>query len=171
MTFRTSGLAIYGLSDDEVRKVHAAAYSRGDFTVNAEHPVLMKLAVWASLSAADRWNRIAPPGYVVPLEAAVRFPNAILGTASVLVIYGVAHAYFGTRSLLPRRCSWRSIRTSRRSTAWRRRTPSWCSSSCWFYERGKQVGVRDTQAVQPYYMGRAAAFGLMLASKSAAWRR
>jgi hypothetical protein len=35
----------------------------------------------------------------------------------------------------------------------------------WFYERGKQVGARDPQDAQPYYMGSAAAFGLMMASK------
>ena len=46
LTFRTSGLATYGLSDDEVTKVRAAeAYSRSDFTVNAEHLMLMKLVV------------------------------------------------------------------------------------------------------------------------------
>jgi hypothetical protein len=67
LTFRTAGLATYGLSDDEITKLRAAeAYARGDFTVNAEHPMLMKLAVWGSLTAADRWNRMAPPVYAVP---------------------------------------------------------------------------------------------------------
>src|SRR5688500_6065415 len=64
MTFRLSSLATYGLSDDEVTKVRATeAYSRGDFAVNAEHPMLMKMAIWASLGVAGRWNLAAPAAY------------------------------------------------------------------------------------------------------------
>jgi len=104
ITLLAFGLRIYrldaaGLSEDEAHKIEAVrAYERGIYTVNAEHPMLMKLAVWGSIGAATRWNSIASPQYQIPIEAAVRLPNAVLGGATVLVTYGVAHAYFGTHA-------------------------------------------------------------------------
>src|ERR1051325_8065121 len=47
-----------GLSEDETNKVFALrAYEQGDFTVNAEHPMLMKLSCFASMRAAKLWNQ------------------------------------------------------------------------------------------------------------------
>src|SRR5690242_3521074 len=61
LSLRAYGLDTYGFSEDEVAKLRAIeAYRRGDFTPNAEHPMLMKLAMWASLASADQWNRLAP---------------------------------------------------------------------------------------------------------------
>ena len=169
LTFRTSGLSTYGLSDDEVTKVRATeAYARGDFTVNAEHPMLMKLAVWASTSAAGRWNQAAPVKYEIPVEAAVRLPNAILGAASVLVMYGVAHAYFGTpvaliaALLLALDPNVTSINRLAKEDTF---VVFFFLLAVWLYERGKQVGARDTVRAQSWYTGSAAAFGLTVASK------
>ena len=169
MTFRLGSLATYGLSDDEVTKVRATeAYARGDFTVNAEHPMLMKVAIWASLAAAGRWNAVAPKAYQIPVEAAVRLPNALIGTASVLVMYGVAHAYFGTpvaliaAMLLAVDPAVTSINRLAKEDTF---VVFFFLLAVWLYERAKQVGARDTVRAQPWYMGSAAAFGLMLASK------
>jgi hypothetical protein len=169
LTFRFSGLALYGLSDDEVTKVRATeAYARGDFTVNAEHPMLMKLAVWSSIGVADRWNKVVPAGYQIPVESAVRLPNVVVGTASVLVMYGVAYAYFGTpvaliaallMALDPMITS--INRLAKEDTF----VVFFFLLAVWLYERAKQVGVRDTARAQPWYMSSAAAFGLMMASK------
>src|SRR5262245_58623646 len=96
LTFRVGALATYGFSEDEMNKVSAMEqYRAGRFTANAEHPMLMKLAMWTSASAAQAWNRIAAPEAAVPLEAAVRLPNAIAGAATTLAVFGVADLLFG----------------------------------------------------------------------------
>jgi len=169
MTFRVSSLAAYGLSDDEVAKVRATeAYSHGDFTVNAEHPMLMKLVIWASLSATNRWNGAVQAKYEVPIEAAVRLPNAVIGAATVLVVYGVTHAYFGTPAALVAALLVAldpGIIAINRHAKEDTFVVFFFLLAVWLYERGKQAGVRDTVAAQPWYLVSAAAFGLMLASK------
>src|ERR687888_1737413 len=70
-TFRVSALSTYGFSEDELNKVTAIEqYRAGHFTANAEHPMLMKLAMWASVDVAEAWNRIAPSGGAMSLETA-----------------------------------------------------------------------------------------------------
>jgi hypothetical protein len=169
MAFRLSSLAAYGLSDDEVTKVRATeAYSRGDFTVNAEHPMLMKLAIWASLGAANGWNRVVPARAAIPVEAAVRLPNAIVGAASVLAMYGVAHAYFGmpvgliAALLMALDPAITSINRLAKEDTF---VVFFLLLAVWLYERAKQIGARDTVRAQPWYTASAAAFGLMMASK------
>ena len=50
---RLNGLGAIGFAEDEINKVVAVrAYDRGDFTANAEHPMLMKLVIDLSLRAA-----------------------------------------------------------------------------------------------------------------------
>src|SRR5205814_6446862 len=56
LVVRTSALATYGLSEDELNKVDAIEhYRQGHFSVNAEHPMLMKLAMWGSVDLAEAW--------------------------------------------------------------------------------------------------------------------
>ena len=169
LTFRTTGLSTHGLSDDEVTKLRAAqSYARGDFSVNAEHPMMMKLAILVSLSASDGWNRLTPERYHVPVETALRLPNAVVGTATVLVLYGVAHAYFGTAVallaalLLALDPNVTSINRIGKEDTF---VVFFFLLAVWLYERGKQVGVRDTVRAQPWYLGSAASFGVMMASK------
>src|SRR5262249_20581577 len=96
VTFRVSALATYGLSDDEINKVQAIEqYRAGNFVANAEHPMLMKLAMLGSVDAARAWNRIAPPDRTVSLETAIRLPNAIAGAATTVALFGVADLLFG----------------------------------------------------------------------------
>jgi hypothetical protein len=169
VTFRTFALATYGLSDDEVTKVRAAeAYSRGDFGVNAEHPMLMKAAIWGSLGAADTWNQIAPARYRVPVETAVRLPNAVIGAGTVLVMYGVARAFFGTpvalvaALLLALDPNITSINRLAKEDTF---VVFFFLLAVWLYERAKQVGTTDVVRAQRWYLGSAGAFGWMMASK------
>ena len=68
LTFRVSALSTYGLSEDEINKVHAIEqYRAGRFGANAEHPMLMKLAMYLQVSgitmaglAATNTAAIAP---------------------------------------------------------------------------------------------------------------
>src|SRR5262245_42947502 len=75
---RLQGLGEVGFAEDEINKVEAArAYDRGDFAANAEHPMLMKLLIDASLRGARAWNSFT--SQAVSEEAALRFPNALFG--------------------------------------------------------------------------------------------
>ena len=169
LTFRVSGLSTYGLSDDEVTKYRAAeAYSHGDFTVNAEHPMLMKMAVWASTRAASGWNHLVPAPHQIRVEAAVRLPNAVVGTASVLVMYGVAQAYFGTPVALVAALLMAldpAITSINRLAKEDTFVVFFFLLAVWLYERAKQIGAQNHVRAQPWYQGSAAAFGLMMASK------
>ena len=51
--FRVWQLGAIGFAEDEVNKVEAVrAYERGDITANAEHPMLMKVLMFASVKVA-----------------------------------------------------------------------------------------------------------------------
>src|ERR1051325_7203688 len=91
---RLTALDSYGFSDDESSKVRAvAAYRAGDFTANAEHPMLMKLTMWGSVALADRWNAVAPMHRITP-ETALRLPHALVGGAAVVVVFAVVTLLF-----------------------------------------------------------------------------
>src|SRR5438874_4904177 len=81
------GLRIYrldaaGLSEDESHKLDAVrAYQQGDYSVNAEHPMLMKLLVSASVIATERFN------IPISIETALRLPNVIFGVLTTLVLF------------------------------------------------------------------------------------
>jgi hypothetical protein len=69
---RTAHLATYGFSEDEINKVNAVEeYRQGRFLANAEHPMLMKLAMWGSVALSERWNAVATPDWAIPLETAI----------------------------------------------------------------------------------------------------
>src|SRR5215510_3849024 len=54
---RAYQLGAASLAEDEANKVFALrAYEQGDFTVNTEHPMVMKMLCYASLQAAGVWN-------------------------------------------------------------------------------------------------------------------
>src|SRR6202171_3035240 len=81
LAFRVVALSTYGLSEDEINKVRAIEqYRAGHFTANAEHPMLMKLAMWGSVELAGVWNHVAPTGQTGAIESAIRFPNGPAGT-------------------------------------------------------------------------------------------
>lgn len=97
-SLRVYRLDAAGLAEDETNKVFALrAYEQGDFTVNAEHPMLMKLLCFASTRAAAFWNRTAGARFDarVSEETAVRLPNALFGALTVIPILLLAAALLG----------------------------------------------------------------------------
>src|ERR1044071_6713598 len=55
---RAYHLGAASFAEDEANKVFAVrAYEQGDFTVNAEHPMVMKMLCYASLQTVAAWNR------------------------------------------------------------------------------------------------------------------
>jgi 4-amino-4-deoxy-L-arabinose transferase-like glycosyltransferase len=94
---RVAGLGAQGLAEDEANKMAAvAAYRAGDFTSNAEHPMLMKSAMTTCVVAAEWLERHAPSVAPTP-EAALRFPNAVFGALTTLVLAWLATLLFSSR--------------------------------------------------------------------------
>lgn len=90
---RLKGLGAIGFAEDEINKVEAArAYDRGDFTANAEHPMLMKVMIDLSLRGARLWTSLT--GQSILEEAALRFPNAIVGALTAIPLFLLTAALF-----------------------------------------------------------------------------
>jgi predicted membrane-bound mannosyltransferase len=97
---RTYRLGASGFAEDETNKIFAIrAYEQGDFTVNAEHPMLMKMLCYASVQASALWNRAAGArtGLLISDEEALRLPNATFGALTVVPLFLFATALLGFR--------------------------------------------------------------------------
>ena len=82
---RITQLGAIGFAEDEVNKLDAIhAYERGDFSANAEHPMLMKLLMLLSTHVAPSASE----------EALLRFPNALVGALTVVPLFLLATALF-----------------------------------------------------------------------------
>jgi Dolichyl-phosphate-mannose-protein mannosyltransferase len=166
---RTVHLATYGFSEDEMNKVHAVEeYRHGRFGANAEHPMLMKLAMWGSVALAERWNAVASPERTIAPETAVRLPNALAGAATTVVLFLVVELLFGVPAAIASSALW-ALDVNAISIARIGKEDTFLLLfflvAVWCYERGKRQGVADPSAAQRWYGGSGGAFGLMLASK------
>jgi hypothetical protein len=167
--YRAVALSTYGLSEDEVNKVRAIEqYGQGHFGTNAEHPMLMKLAMWGSVELAGVWNHMAPAGRTVAIESAIRFPNVLAGTLATLVLFGLAELLFGTSVAIVASLLWaldvNAIainRIGKEDTL----LLFFFLLAMWCYERAKRQGAADPIGAQRWYGRSGASFGLMLASK------
>ncbi len=168
IAFRTVGLSTYGFSEDEINKVRAIeSYRAGDFVANAEHPMLMKLAMWGSVGLADAWNAAAP-AHRIPLETAVRLPNALAGAAITLVLYGVGQVLFGEAVGLAAAAIWAfDVNAMAINRIGKEDTflLLFFLLAVWLYESAKRRGATDPAGARPWYTASGGAFGLMLASK------
>ena len=55
---RVTQLGAIGFAEDEMNKLDAVhAYERGDFAINSEHPMVMKVLMWASLRGVPADSR------------------------------------------------------------------------------------------------------------------
>src|SRR6185503_3699071 len=89
-----------GFAEDEANKIFAVrAYEQGDFTANAEHPMVMKMLCYVSTHAAAAWNRTAGIGLglQIPEEAALRLPNAAAGALTVIPLFLLTTGLLGFR--------------------------------------------------------------------------
>ena len=79
------------LSEDEVAKWAAIQeYRHGHFAgVNSEHPMLPKVLAWASLTAGERWGRVAAAHGWLSLnpEGWLRLPNVLFGAATTAILF------------------------------------------------------------------------------------
>src|ERR1051325_6718497 len=88
-----------GFAEDEANKIFAIrCYEQGDFTANAEPPMVMKLLCYASMHTAGIWNRAAAgPQLQISDEAALRLPNAFFGALTVVPLFLLATGLLGFR--------------------------------------------------------------------------
>ena len=166
---RLRGLNRVGLNEDEVHKVEAArAYFRGNFSVNLEHPMLMKSLIAVSLAAADSWNRRAGGSYPVPEEVGVRLPNVVFGSLTAVVIFLLAQEFFGVGIGLLSALFW-SIGTIAIMVNREAKEDTLLVFFTWlayyFYLRAKRLAAADPQRAGRHYVASGASFGLTLASK------
>jgi hypothetical protein len=167
--YRVVALSTYGLSEDEVNKVRAIEqYRHGHFGANAEHPMLMKLAMWGSVELADVWNHVAPTGQTIAIESAIRLPNVLAGTLTTLALFGLAELLFGTAVAIVASLLWAvDVNAIAINRIGKEDTflLFFFLLAMWCYERAKRQGATDPVGAQRWYAGSGASFGLMLASK------
>ena len=166
---RADGLSRLGLAEDEVNKLDAVrAYERGDVTPNAEHPMLMKSLIFASVQASRAWNARVGPGLQVADEAALRLPNVIFGALTVFPVFLIAAFFFGRRTGLVAAALWAAGLNAITYNRIAKEDTLLVFFMLWafyFYLRAKAASGFDRAAKRRNYLASAASFGLMFASK------
>ena len=169
MVMRIGALDTYGFSEDEINKVRAIEqYRAGRFGANAEHPMLMKLAMWGSVELAEAWNAVAPADAGMSIETAVRLPNAVAGGLTTVALFGVADLLFGGTVAATAALVWAfDVNAIAVNRIGKEDTflLLFFLLAVFCYERAKRDGTTDASRAQRWYTAAGAAFGLMLASK------
>src|SRR2546427_4199775 len=79
------------LSEDESAKLAAVQeYRHGHFVgVNIEHPMMLKVLAWVSLTMGERWNRLAHlhSWPTMSPEGWLRFPNVLFGAVTTAILF------------------------------------------------------------------------------------
>src|ERR1700745_4491420 len=87
------------LSEDESAKWAAIQeYRHGHFVgVNSEHPMMLKVQAWVSLTAGERWNRLASINSWPTMrpEGWLRLPNVLFGAATTAILFLFCRRLFG----------------------------------------------------------------------------
>ncbi|MEW6130898.1 MAG: glycosyltransferase family 39 protein [Acidobacteriota bacterium] len=176
ITLLAFGLRVYkldaaGLSEDETNKVFAMrAYERGDFTVNTEHPMLMKLLCLASTRTASLWNQTAGKqlGLTISEESALRFPNVLFGALTVIPILLLATALLGFETGIIASLFW----AFGVNAIWFNRITKedtlfvfFMLLGFYFYHQAKERLSSDIAGQEKFYALAGAAFGMMVGSK------
>ena len=169
--FRCYDLGASGFSEDEVNKVNEVrAYERLDFSANAEHPMMMKVAMLASTAGGRAWNRTADArGWPqVSPEAALRLPNALAGAATVIPLFLLARSFFGPAAALWTSCFF-ALDVNATGINRIGKEDSllllFLLLGAWCYEQARARQLRGGTSPDRWYVASGAAFGLMLASK------
>ena len=168
---RAYHLGAASLAEDEANKIFALrAYDQGDFTVNAEHPMVMKMFCYATVHGAAVWNREAGRslGLEVSEEAALRLPNVIIGALTIIPLLLLTEALLGFRVALLASLLWA---VGLNAICFNRIVKEdsllvfFLFSGLYLYNRAKALHASDTGGQERLYSLSGAAFGLMMASK------
>src|SRR6201987_3972240 len=91
LAVRLNQVDFNSLSEDESAKWTAVQeYRHGHFVgVNSEHPMMLKVMAWVSLTAGERWNRVASLHNwpIMRPEGWLRLPNVIFGAATTAILF------------------------------------------------------------------------------------
>ena len=168
---RAYQLGAASLAEDEANKIFAIrAYERGDFTVNAEHPMVMKMLCYVSMQAANTWNQSI--GTLLHLgiteEAALRLPNVLFGALTVIPLLLLTTSLLGFRAGVITALLW-AIGIN---AVWFSRIAKEDSllvffmfSGFYLYSRAKALWADGQRRQEILFALAGAAFGLMMASK------
>jgi hypothetical protein len=164
---RVSQLGAIGLAEDEMNKLDAVrAYQRRDFSANAEHPMMMKLLMYASIASASEWAAMGGPP--ISDEVAVRFPNALFGALTVIPLFLLTAAFFDRWTALLAAAFWAGginaialNRIGKEDTL----LVFFMLFAFYFYLRAKLTSPVLVSVRKKNYILSAAGFGLMMASK------
>jgi predicted membrane-bound dolichyl-phosphate-mannose-protein mannosyltransferase len=173
--FRVNGLSSEGLSEDELNKLNAVNEYRaqGLTSANGEHPLLMKALLTVSVIAAEKWSRtslvVIHPELSVPVESSLRFPGALFGALTSVLIFLVAAELFGPEVGLIAAALWAFDplaigfnRIAKEDTF----LIFFFLLANFFWLRGQRVAEsQPSRSPERFYWATAAAFGAMLASK------
>lgn len=156
---RMTQLGAIGFAEDEMNKLDAIhAYEHGDFSANSEHPMLMKLLMWASVRGIPASSE----------EAALRFPNALIGALTVIPLFLLTAAFFDRRHGLLAAAFWAvgiNAITHNRVAKEDTLLVFFMLFGFYFFLRAKQIPPSNKPARYKRYAASAASFGLMIASK------
>lgn len=156
---RISQLGAIGFAEDEMNKLDAIhSYEHGDFTANAEHPMLMKMLMLFSLHAAPNASE----------EAALRFPNALIGALTVVPLFLLAAALFDRWTGLLAAALWAfGINAITHNRIGKEDTllVFFMLFAFYFFLRAKQRSPSEKSFRKRNYIASAVSFGLMIASK------
>jgi hypothetical protein len=166
LVFRASHLGALGFAEDEVNKVDAVrAYERGDITANAEHPMLMKALMFASLRVG---RAIRAGGQAISNEALLRLPNAIFGALTAIPLFLLTAAFFDRWTGLLAAAFWAvgvNAITINRVGKEDTLLVFFMLFAFYFYLRAKQTDTRKVDIERRNFLLSGISFGLMLASK------
>ncbi len=158
------------LSEDEVAKWSAIQeYRHGHFAgVNSEHPMLPKVLAWASLTAGERWSRIAAVHGWPSLkpEGWLRMPNVLFGAAATAILYLLCRRMMGIAGSFAAGFFWAVVPLPvalNRLTKEETPLTFFTLLACYFYCRAQQAEADKSS--RRWYDLSAMGFGLSLASQ------
>jgi hypothetical protein len=156
---RVTQLGAIGFAEDEMNKLDAIhAYEHGDYSANSEHPMVMKLLMWASVNKSP----------VSSLEAALRLPNALIGALTVIPLFLLTLAFFDRWTALLAAAFWAfgiNAITHNRIGKEDSLLVFFMLFAFFFFARAKQLSPVDKSGRARRYAASAVSFGLMIASK------
>lgn len=158
-------------AEDEANKIFAIrAYSQGDLTANAEHPMVMKLFCYASVGAVSAWNRKFGKslGINASEETALRLPNATFGALTVIPLLLLTSTLLGFRIGFIGSTLW----ALGLDAIWFNRVVKedtllvfFMLAGFYLYNHAKGLPAFNVRGQERLYALAGAAFGLMLGSK------
>jgi hypothetical protein len=156
---RVTGLGAVGFAEDEMNKLDAIhAYERGDFSANSEHPMVMKVLMWASVRNAPLSSE----------EARLRLPNALVGALTVIPLFLLTLAFFDRWTALLAAAFWAvgiNAITHNRIGKEDSLLIFFMLFGFFFFVRAKQLSPVNKAARYRRFAASAVSFGLMISSK------